>query len=411
MAVLSVAGARHPRARDRPASGRCWCSAGGWCRSSRSASTRRSTPRGSSPSPSRGARCSSGLALAGLLGIPGVVTTAVASLSIGGRVVARRRPRWSPGSSAPCSRWPRASVGARATTSAASRARRAAGAFREVMAAVVVLPFIVVGPLLGRFFSGDDDHAVDASSRLADVLSWTPFGRRVGGPGRRRRRRLGARRRAASRSPSARWSSPRSCGTAALAHALVNPPHQRGVGPRPRPGLVRPAAGDAARRRHRALPRPTGRATRATRSRSRSCRCSPSCSRGVDPDGGAAAARRPDRGATCSGWGISADVAYDGTAFWTHVAAPLRGRRGPAGGASSPPARSRVPAVRGARRRLGRGHGPAGALIPALLGRQPRRAADRARRVERRLRARRLPRPEARREPVPDAGRVRRWRR
>jgi ABC-2 type transport system permease protein len=66
------------------------------------------------------------------------------------------------------------------------------------------------------------------------------------------------------------------------------------------------------------------------------------------------------------GWGISADVAYDGTAFWTHVAAPLRGvtdRLGRVLAAGSIAAVAVVVLSVGSALVSGRA-----ALIPALLG-------------------------------------------
>ena len=61
----------------------------------------------------------------------------------------------------------------------------------------------------------------------------------------------------------------------------------------------------------------------------------------VSPDGGLVLLIGPIAG-YLMGWGISADVAYDGTAFWTHVAAPLHGTAtGSAGSSPQAPSRCR----------------------------------------------------------------------
>ncbi|WP_456823219.1 hypothetical protein [Cellulomonas sp. P5_E12] len=259
-----------------------------------------------------------GLALAGLLGIPGVVTT-LSVLSMAG-VWWRTPAALVAGLVCAVLALATCVVGARATTSAASgvlSGRR----FREVMAAVVLLPFILVGPVLGRFFSGTTitQHTVE---QVADVLSWTPLGAVWAVPG---DVADGAWPLAAARFAIAVgtlvvvavvWDR-------AMAHALVNPPHQavstrgRGLGWFDR----LPAT-------------PLGAVT---------ARCLTYWARDpryaiavaivpvlavvfyfVNPGGGLILLIVPIAG-YLMGWGISADIAYDGTAFWTHVASPLRG--------------------------------------------------------------------------------------
>ena len=259
-----------------------------------------------------------GLALSGIIGVPGVVT-AGAALSMAG--VWWRTPAalvvgllCSVLAVATCV------VGARATTAAASTlvsSRR----FREVMAAVAVLPIIVIGPIVGRVASGTSVTA-DLLEQVADVLSWTPFGAAWAVPGDVAEGQWGL---AAARFGIAVvtlvvvavvWAR-------ALGHALVNPAHQK-VSSKGR-GLgwfdTLPAT-------------PLGAVT---------ARCLTYWARDpryalavavvpvmaivlyvVDPGGGVVLLVGPIA-AYLMGWGISADVAYDGTAFWTHVAAPLRG--------------------------------------------------------------------------------------
>jgi ABC-2 type transport system permease protein len=259
-----------------------------------------------------------GLAIAGVLGIPGVVT-AVAVLSMAG--VWWRTPA-ALVAGLLCSVLALATcvVGARATTSASSgllSGRR----FREVMAGVAIVPLILVGPLLGRLADGTSLTQAFVE-RVADVLSWTPLGAVWAVPG------------AVAEGQwvlaLARFAI--AVGTVAvlalvwdraMAHALVNPPHQsvstrgRGLGWFGR----LPAT-------------PLGAVT---------ARCLTYWARDpryalavaivpvlaivfyvVNPGGGLVLLIGPIAG-YLMGWGISADVAYDGTAFWTHVAAPLRG--------------------------------------------------------------------------------------
>lgn len=259
-----------------------------------------------------------GLALAGLLGIPGVVTT-LAVLSMAG-VWWRTPAALVAGLVCVVLALATCVVGARATTSAASSilsGRR----FREVMAAVAILPIIVIGPLLGRFFSGTT-ITQDMVEQAADVLSWTPLGAVWAVPAGVADGEWGL--------AGARFAI--AVGTVvvvalvwdrALAHALVNPPHQSVS-----------ARGHGLGWFDRLPATPLGAVT---------ARCLTYWARDpryalavaivpvlavvfylVNPDGGLLLLIGPIAG-YLMGWGISADVAYDGTAFWTHVAAPLRG--------------------------------------------------------------------------------------
>jgi ABC-2 type transport system permease protein len=300
-----------------------------------------------------------GLALAGLLGIPGVVTT-VSVLAMAG--VWWRTPT-ALLAGLVCSVLALATcvVGARATTSAASTllsGRR----FREVMAAVAIVPLVLVGPLLGTFFSATT-ITQEMLQGAADTLGWTPVGAAWAVPAAVADGQWGL---AGARFAIAvatlallavAWDR-------ALAHALVNPPHQsvsargRGLGWFGR----LPAT-------------PLGAVT---------ARCLTYWARDpryalavaivpvlaivfyvVAPNGQVVLLIGPIAG-YLMGWGISADVAYDGTAFWTHVAAPLRGvtdRLGRVLAAGSIAAVAVVVLSVGSALVTGRA-----ALIPALLG-------------------------------------------
>lgn len=259
-----------------------------------------------------------GLALGGVIGVPGVVTVG-AALSMAG-VWWRTPSALAVGIVCSVLAVATCVIGARATTSAASTlvtGRR----FREVMAAVAILPIIVAGPIIGRVTSGTT-ITQDLLEQVADALSWTPFGAVWAAPADVADGQWGL---AAARFGIAVatlvvvafvWDR-------ALAHALVNPAHQkvsskgRGLGWFDR----LPAT-------------PLGAVT---------ARCLTYWARDpryalavavvpvlaivlyiVSPGGGVVLLIGPIA-AYLMGWGISADVAYDGTAFWTHVAAPLQG--------------------------------------------------------------------------------------
>jgi ABC-2 type transport system permease protein len=260
-----------------------------------------------------------GLAIGAVVGIPGVVT-AVSALAIAGT--------WwrTPGALlvAPfCALLGVATciVGSRATTSAMSglmSKRRV----RELTAMVALVPLLLVGPLLSRVpvFSGSITR--EGLEQVADVLGWTPLGAAWAVPW---EVATGDGGRAAARLAVALgtlavvalvWDR-------ALAHALVNPTHE------------------AASTRARGLgwfgrlpATPLG----ATTARSltywvRDPRYALAISIVpllpvilwiLNPRGSSLLLLGPTA-AFFMGWGISADVAYDGSAFWTHVAAPVTG--------------------------------------------------------------------------------------
>ena len=259
-----------------------------------------------------------GLALAGVVGLPGVLTV--------GSVLALAGVWWRTPLAlvvaVVCAAVALATcvIGARATTSAAS-SLMSGRRFREIMAAVAVLPFIVIGPALSRL----DGVAFTAETvqQVADVLAWTPFGAVWAVPGDVADGRWAL---AGARLAIALATLVLVClgWNRAMAHALVNPAHEK-VSARDR-GL-----GWFGR-----LPAtPLGAVT---------ARCLTYWARDpryalavavvpvlavvlyvVSPDGQLILLIGPIAG-YLMGWGISADVAYDGSAFWTHVAAPLRGR-------------------------------------------------------------------------------------
>ncbi|MFI2753452.1 hypothetical protein ACGIF2_08460 [Cellulomonas sp. P22] len=262
-----------------------------------------------------------GLALAGLVGIPGVATALVALVSVGtwwrspaavvaglvGAVLA----------TATCV------IGSRATTTAMAplvTGRRV----KEVAAAVVLVPLFLLGPIMGAIGSGIEAWG-DALPGLARGVGWTPFG--------------------------AAWAFPADVAEGAWGAAVVK--------------LVIAVATLAAlvllwdRSLQQALTR-GGRGVDAPRATAQGLGFFGRLP--ATPTGAVAARcltywRRDPRYAASMllvlmlpvllgfvggrgtamlllgpiaayffGWGISADVAYDGSAFWTHVAAPVRGR-------------------------------------------------------------------------------------
>ena len=381
-------------------SGRCSSSAGGWCRSSPSALDSTIDPARFVTFAIPRRSLLTGLALAGVIGVPGVVTVG-AALSMAG--VWWRTPAalvvglvCSALAVATCV------IGARATTSAAST--------------------LVTRPTLPRGDGGcrrAAAHRHRAGHRPGDLGHHghrgpappggrgpvvDPVRRVLGGPRGRRRRAVGSgggALRDRRRDPRRRGSS---SGTGRSRTRWSTPPTRRS---RPR---VAASAGSTVcpPRRWARSPRGasrTGRGTRGTRSRWPLYQCSPSCCTSSNPGGGDASCSSAPSPPILMGWGISADVAYDGTAFWTHVAAPLRGTRGPAG------PRHRRRGDRGARSHAPRGRLRAGrppaAHRPRAARAVVRGAAHVAGRLQHPVRARRLPRPAAGREPVPDeAGRV-----
>jgi len=258
-----------------------------------------------------------GLAIGALVGVPGAVTTVVALTA--GAVWWRDPLALVAGLVGSVVGVTTCIVASRTTTTLMS-ALLAKRRFREILAAVVVLPFILLGPLLSQA------HRIDVGPGTLDravlVLGWTPLGAAwavpaavaEGDP-------LGALARLAVALATVLvlavvWDK-------ALAHAAVNPPHEeastkaRGLGWFGR----LPAT-------------PLGAVT---------ARCLTYWVRDpryamsivfipvfplilwvVAPDSQLLLFVGPIT-AFFLGWSISQDVSFDGTAFWTHVAAPLRG--------------------------------------------------------------------------------------
>ena len=260
-----------------------------------------------------------GLALAGVVGVPGVIT-ALSSLSIG--IVWWRDPlALVTGLVGAVIGLALAIVGSRATTTAAlplvGRRR-----VREAMAGLAIVPLLLVGPLIGRFSSGVSVGVEDVRG-VADALAWTPFGAPWAIPADVAGRDWGL---AAAHAGIALgvlalaawvWAK-------ALAYGLVNPPHNEASAKRRGLGWF-----------DRLPATPVGAVT---------ARCLTYWARDpryalaaaivpvvpfilwvLDRDGGALLLAGPIA-AFLLGWGISADVAYDGSAFWTHVASPVSGR-------------------------------------------------------------------------------------
>lgn len=265
-----------------------------------------------------------GMAVAAVVGVPGVITAA-ASLSTAvvwwhypGALVA--------GLLAAPLGLALAVTGSRAGTTAMARvlARRRA---REVMIVVLVLPFLLLGPALWGF--SQLEVSVDAET-IAEVVAWTPLGAPWAVPSDvvagHWLDALGRVLVAVAALAAAAWLWDRS-----LAHALVNPAHEQAGGR---------ARGLGAFARMPATP--LGAVV---------ARCLTYWVRDpryavslivvpvvvvvlwfVDPgDEGRLALLAGPAVAYLVAWGISADVAFDGTAFWTHLAAPVRGTTDRAG--------------------------------------------------------------------------------
>jgi ABC-2 type transport system permease protein len=113
-----------------------------------------------------------GLALSGLLGVPGVATAVV----VGATTLSWWRHPVAALVSLPCTLLALATcvVGSRATTTAMSRmvGRRR---FREVMAVVIIIPLMLMGPIISAVSSG---VAAGSSSlpAVAAAAGWTPLG-------------------------------------------------------------------------------------------------------------------------------------------------------------------------------------------------------------------------------------------
>jgi len=258
-----------------------------------------------------------GLTIAGLIGIPGVVTTlgalatplawwrtplaAVAALV--GAVLAVLT----------------CTIGARATTTAMAPiiGRRRV---REVVATLAILPFIFLGPITNAL--ADNVSGVDGLGAAARVLQWTPLGApwalapavAAGDWGGFALRLLVA---VATLVLALRvWSW-------ALDRTLTNPVSEGGESRARGLGWF-----------GRLPATPTGAiAARAATYWVRDPRYAvaviivpvlPFLLVFSNPNGSLVLIAGPVAAFTV-GWSISADVAYDGTAFWTHLAAPLRG--------------------------------------------------------------------------------------
>jgi ABC-2 type transport system permease protein len=260
-----------------------------------------------------------GIALAGLVGVPGAMT-AISSVALG--AVWWRDPlALVVGLLTAVLGLALAVVGSRATTTAAlplvGRRR-----VREAMAALAVVPLLLVGPLMSRFSSGVTATPEDLA-RIADVLAWTPFGAPWAVPADVAAREWGLAAGHAGVAIGALvlvgvvWAK-------SLEYGLVHPPHNEVSGKRRGLGWF-----------DRLPPTPVGAVT---------ARCltywvrdpryalaaaivpiTPLVLWVIDRDGGALLLAAPIAGFLL-GWGISADVAYDGSAFWTHVASPVSGR-------------------------------------------------------------------------------------
>jgi ABC-2 type transport system permease protein len=259
-----------------------------------------------------------GLAIGALVGVPGLVTTLVALTMAG--VWWRDPLALVAGLVGSVVGVLTCIVASRATTTLMS-ALLARRRFREILAALVVLPFVLIGPLLSqahRLDLGEDDL-----DRAVQVLGWTPVGAAWAVPAAvTDGDLLGALARLAVALVTLLvlavvWDR-------ALARSAVSPPHEQGS------SKVR-GLGWFGR-----LPAtPLGAVT---------ARCLTYWVRDpryamsivfipvfplilwvVAPDSQMLLFVGPIT-AFFLGWSISQDVSFDGTAFWTHVAAPLRGQ-------------------------------------------------------------------------------------
>jgi ABC-2 type transport system permease protein len=261
-----------------------------------------------------------GLALAGLIGVPGVLTVLGAASTA---VIWWHEPVAIPAALlgaalgvATCI------VGSRATTTALAPlvVRRRV---REVGVALLLVPIVLVGPLLSRLApEGFDIRQADVEP-LADALGWTP---------------IGAAWALAPDVAQGRWWQAGTRLLVALATlAAIFWVWQRSL----RHTLIEPVR-ETTKRRERGLgwfavlpARPTGAvAARCLTYWVRDPRYAmavvlipvlPIVFSLVDPGGALPLVTGPLAG-FLMGWAISADVAYDGTAFALHAAAPLPGR-------------------------------------------------------------------------------------
>ncbi|QTE28843.1 hypothetical protein [Pengzhenrongella sicca] len=265
-----------------------------------------------------------GLAISGLVGVPGAATAVV----VLGTSLAWWRHPLAALVALPCAVVAIATclVGARATTTALSRfvGRRR---YRELLTIVIFIPLMLLGPL-GSALAEGLGRGSDALPGLAEAIGWTPIG--------------------------AVWAVPADVAAGAWAGAGLKLLVALGT-------LAALVVGwDRALSQALVTPSSAGRTRRSTRGRGLgafawlpgtptgavAARCLTYWLR--DPRYAAAIVIVPlipvllyfGSGGTAGGglllagpiagfmlgWTVSADVAYDGTAFWTHVAAPISGR-------------------------------------------------------------------------------------
>lgn len=260
-----------------------------------------------------------GLTLAGLVGVPGLLTLLG---GLGASVLWWHEPRAIPaalvgGALAVLT----CLLGSRALTTALAPvvAKRRV---REAGVVVAMLPLLVVGPLLARLAPGGYDLRQADVTPVVRVVAWTPLGAAWG---------------LAPDVAAGRWGPAVGRLAVALATvALAALAWHTAMGR----ALVEPVR-DTTRTRERGLGL-VGRVP-ATPLGAVFARCLTYWLRDpryamavvlvpvlpvvfalVDPGGRMVLVAAPLAG-FLMGWAISADVAYDGTAYWMHVAAPLRG--------------------------------------------------------------------------------------
>lgn len=265
-----------------------------------------------------------GLTLAGLVGVPGVVTALVA---LGTAGVWWREPAAAvAGLVGAVLGLAACLVGGRAATAALAPviARRRV---REVVAVLAVLLLALTGPILGGLTDGVVALGEGGLRRVVDVLGWTPLGAAWG---------LGAAV-AAGDAGTAVLRLLVAVATVALAYLVWDRALTR--------TLVQPVGAS-----HEVRARGLGWFGRFPATPSGAIAAREATYWVRDPRYAMAVAIVPilpivlgfsgtgDLLLVCGpltgvlvGWSVSADVAYDGTAFWTHLAAPVRGlvdRRG-----------------------------------------------------------------------------------
>lgn len=258
-----------------------------------------------------------GLTLAGMLGIPGVVTTvgALATPAAWWRTPAAAAAALLGGALAVLA----CTVGARATTTALAPliGRRRV---REVVAALAILPLVFLGPILNAV--AESASAAGGLGSAADLLSWTPLGApwalapavAAGDVGGFLLRVVVAVATIAVALGVWSWALDR---TLAEPVAAGGDARAKGLGWFGRFPAT-PAGAVAARAATYWLRDPRYALAVAI------VPVLPVLM-AVSSPGGAIVLIAGPAAAFTVGWTVSADVAYDGTAFWTHLASPLRG--------------------------------------------------------------------------------------